>query len=203
MSQTNPSKLRSLTLVLAASAGLAVPAVAFASHGADDPAGDDRTTTTTTTGSTGATGAQPVPAASGRARAVAAAKARVGGETTVVRMRRKNGDKVRWEVRLTDGTFRWTVREDRRFRVVRVQRERVRAAGTTTTGTSTTPVPTAPGNDDGTADQGSGDAPRTSTTSDAPATHDAGDDHGSGGHGADDAAGDDHGGRHGGHGSDD
>ncbi|MCW3012498.1 MAG: hypothetical protein JWO90_2902, partial [Solirubrobacterales bacterium] len=126
-------------------AALAGPAVAVASKGSDDGPGDDRTTpttattTTTTTTETSTTGTSSTPTTSTgdtgtpapgrsaeetrRARAVAAARASVGTQKALVRVRRK-GDgrrgRVTWEVRLQDAGFRWTVRLDRDYRVLRV-----------------------------------------------------------------------------------
>lgn len=192
---------RRLALVSAAAIAGALPATtALASDGADDgPATTTRTTTTTTTSPA------PASARSTRARAVAAAKAAVGEQTRVLRVRAKSGR--RWEVRLAGDTTRYTVRLDRDLDVLRVRREALRPADTgsddgtadqgsgdapASTTTGTTTTPASSGSDDGTPDQGSGDAPGT-----APSGGGSDD---SGHHGG---GSDDDGGHHGGHGSDD
>lgn len=176
------SRVRGAGALLAAAA-LAAPAVALASGGADDPAGHDTATPS----------AAPAPAT--RAQAIAATRARVGDDTRLLRAERKHGRRVAWEVRLRSATRRFTVTLERGLDVVRVERERLHHAAAA---------------DDGTPDQGTGEAGTAAGAAqggtDDPAGHDAADDHGTT---ADDTAthdaGDDHhgsGGSGGGHGSD-
>ena len=143
--------MRTHTLAVLAIAGAAVPTAALASSGADDPPGHDRTTTVQTTTTTVAeppTRPSRGLTAGQRAAAIRAAKARVGSAVVIRVLRRSHAG---YEVRLRTATVRIKVRLNGSFKVTRVQRELLRQPAATTLGAS----------DDGTPDQGRGDAPGT------------------------------------------
>jgi hypothetical protein len=100
------STTRTIATTLALCTGLLVPSVAFARHGADDPAGDDRggttttateateTTETTTTATTTSTdeAATPAPARSAKGgRARRATGSCTGSSTAKIKVKRDDG----------------------------------------------------------------------------------------------------------------